>query len=281
MRIDIVARPASQEDPNEDYAAVVLADGGVAVVLDGVTPPADGDTGCAHDVPWFTARLGGALVELAGSRREWDLAACLSEAITRTAAAHGPGCDLSHKRTPQATAALLRWDEERVEHLVLSDAAILLGGKDGTITPVLDTRLTVLRLRPDLRALRERVKALAPGTAESEAAVHAYVGAVTALRNAEGGFFTVAADPDVAGRAVTGLTPRADVTDAAALTDGATRWTEVFGLGDFPALLSLVREEGLNTLLAQVRASEHADPEGEEFPRGKRHDDVAGVYVEL
>ena len=65
--------------PNEDYASVAVPSagtGGALVVLDGVTPPRS-DVGCAHGVPWFTARLGGALLELAASRRDLTLTECL------------------------------------------------------------------------------------------------------------------------------------------------------------------------------------------------------------
>ena len=44
-------------------------------------------TGCVHSVPWFTARLGGALTELSVSRRDMPLPEVLAEAI----AAHRRG----------------------------------------------------------------------------------------------------------------------------------------------------------------------------------------------
>ncbi len=105
---------------------------------------------------------------------------------------------------------------------MLSDAALLLRGPDGTVTPVLDDRLARLP-----RA------ALA-----TEALVDAH------LRNKEGGFFTAAADPAVAARAVTGVLPRHQVRALAALTDGATRWTEMFRAGDWTALFDLVAKGG-------------------------------------
>src|SRR4051812_25965278 len=100
MRIELVSVSGTAERLNEDWASVALpasGQGGTLVVLDGVTPPA-GDDGCVHGVPWFTARLGGALVELSGSRRDMRLPEILSEAIRRTADAHRDTCDLSHVR---------------------------------------------------------------------------------------------------------------------------------------------------------------------------------------
>ncbi|GAB2829024.1 protein phosphatase 2C domain-containing protein [Streptomyces daliensis] len=279
MRIEMTSEPGDPQRPNEDYASVALpasGSGGALVVLDGVTPPPE-DYGCTHGVPWFTARLGGAMLELSGSQRDMPLAGCLAEAIARTADAHSSICDLSHSRTPQATVVAARWEADTVEHLVLSDSALLLERADGSVTPVLDPRLG--ELPAHVHALRDRVRALAPDTAERAAASEAYVRAVEALRNAPDGtgFHTAAADPSVAARAVTGTTPRGDVRALLALTDGATRWVETFRLGDWAGLFALVRKEGPAALVARVRTAETAAS----APRGKRHDDATALLAEL
>ncbi|MFC0599541.1 hypothetical protein [Streptomyces palmae] len=255
MRIELATSPGDPQRPNEDYVSVALPAsgvGGVLVLLDGVTPPPDED-GCIHGVPWFTARLGGALLELSGSRRDMPLADCLSSAIERTTEVHRHTCDLSHALTPQSTVVAARWDETTVEYLVLSDSVLLLEGPDGAVTPVLDDRIDRLR-----------------------AAGHRLAG----LRNIEGGFFTAAADPRVAGRAVTGSTPRDRVRALAALSDGAGRWVEVFREGDWSQCFALLRKEGPQALIDQVRAAEDADPTGTRFPRGKAYDDAAVVFAQ-
>ncbi len=274
----MACEPGNPLRPNEDFASVAVPAsgwGGAMVVLDGVTPP-EGDDGCTHGVPWYTARLGGALLELSGSLRDMTLAQCLSEAVARTAAAHRSTCDLSHPRTPQATVVAARWDEERVEHLVLSDSALLAEAPDGAVRALLDPRLD--ELPPHVREARERVRALPQGSAERAEAAAAYARAVEALRNAPdgSGFFTAAADPGVSARAVTGTLPRESVRTLLGLTDGATRWTEVFRLGDWPELFKLTREEGPAGLITRVRAAERANP-----PRGKQHDDATALLVEL
>ncbi|MHA7960267.1 protein phosphatase 2C domain-containing protein [Streptomyces sp. L500] len=257
MRIELSTRPGDPGRPNEDFVSVALpagGRGGALVLLDGVTPPPAGESGCAHGVPWFTARLGGALLELASSRREMTLADCLSAAISRTAEAHRDDCDLTHRLTPQATVVVARWDAEVVEHLVLSDSALLIEGVDGTVSAVLDDRIARL----------------------------AAAGRVTdAQRNAEGGFFTAAADPAVSARAVTGATARGDVRALAALTDGAARWVEVFRQGRWADCFALLAKEGPQALIDRVREAELADPHGHAFRRGKPHDDAAALYAEL
>ncbi|MYS23285.1 hypothetical protein GA0115240_15102 [Streptomyces sp. DvalAA-14] len=256
MRIETATEPGRPEVPNEDFVSVVLpagGRGGALVLLDGVTPPPD-NGGCAHSVPWFTARLGGALLELAVSRPDLTLKDCLSAAISRTADAHRTSCDLSHPLTPQATVVAVRWDGAELEHLVLSDSALLLESVDGTVTPVLDDRIDRLRAA----GLR-----------------------VAPLRNTEGGFFTAAADPAVAARAVTGRTPTAALRAVAAVTDGAARGVEVFGSDDWPGLFALLRKAGPQALIARVRERENADPAGTAVPRGKPYDDATAVLVEF
>ncbi|MFG2223561.1 hypothetical protein [Streptomyces sp. NPDC048644] len=280
MRIELATEPGDPQLPNEDYASVALpasGQGGVLVLLDGVTPPAD-DYGCVHAVSWFTARLGGALLELSVSRRDMTLPEVLAAAISRTADIHRSTCDLSHVRTPQATVVLARWSGEDVEHLVLSDSVLLLERADGSVHPVLDPRLD--ELPPAVRAQRDAVRALPRGSAERAAAGREYGRAVEALRNADGGFFTAAADPSVAARAVTGRTPRAGVRSLTALSDGAGRWVEVFRKGSWAHCAALVAERGPQALIDEVRAAEAADPDGATHPRSKPRDDAAVVFVQ-
>ncbi|MFD9544418.1 hypothetical protein [Streptomyces sp. NPDC060022] len=261
MRIELATAPGSPERPNEDWVSAALPAaglGGALVLLDGVTPPR-GDDGCVHSVPWFTAGLGGSLAELSASRRDLTLTEILSMSIRRTADTHRSLCDLSHARTPQATVVVARWDEQEIEYLVLSDSALLLEAPDGAVRAVLDDRLD----------------RLPPGSLASEAIADARV------RNKEGGFFTAAADPAVASRAVTGRTPRAEVRTLAALTDGASRWTETFREGDWTATLGLLRKAGPQGLIDRVRELERADTDRTYLRRSKTHDDATAVLVEL
>jgi hypothetical protein len=262
MRTELASEPGTPDRPNEDFASVGLpasGQGGSVVVLDGVTPPATG-TGCLHSVPWYTARLGGALTELTVSLPDAPLDEVLAHAIVRTADAHRETCDLSHPRTPQATVVLARWSPAAVEYLVLSDSALLVESPDGSVTALLDDRLARLP--------------------RSALATDALVDAT--VRNKEGGFFTAAADPSVARRAVTGTLPREAVRSLTALTDGAARWVETFHEGDWADCLALVRKEGARALVDRVRELERADRERRAFlGRAKAHDDATVVHAEL
>ncbi|QDY78996.1 hypothetical protein [Streptomyces qinzhouensis] len=262
MRIELATSAGLPERPNEDWASVALpasGQGGSLVALDGVTPPR-GDDGCVHGVPWFTARLGGALLELTTSRHDLQLTGILSTAIRRTADAHRQTCDLSHVRTPQATVVLARWGGPAgdLEYLVLSDSTLLLESPAGEVRAVLDDRLD----RLPREALRTHASA-------------------DVLRNAEGGFFTAAADPSVAARAVTGRVPRAGVRSLTALTDGASRWTDLFKEGDWTDCVALLRASGPQALIDRVRAVETTTREETTGPiRWKLHDDATAIFVE-
>ncbi|WP_406442376.1 protein phosphatase 2C domain-containing protein [Streptomyces sp. NBC_01613] len=261
MRTELVSEPGDPARPNEDFASVALpasGQGGALVVLDGVTPPR-GETGCLHSVPWYVARLGGALTELTVSLPDVPLPQALSRAIARTASAHAATCDLSHPRTPQATVVVARWSPQTVEYLVLSDSALLVESSEGSVASLLDDRLSRLP--------------------RSSLATDALVDST--VRNKEGGFFTAAADPSVAERAVTGVLPRGDVRALAALTDGATRWVEKFREGDWADCFRLVRKEGAGALVERVRRLEAADTERVFLRRSKTHDDATVVHVEL
>ncbi|GAA3436456.1 hypothetical protein [Kutzneria kofuensis] len=263
MRTELLSVPGEPDRANEDFAAV--SPRGAALVLDGVTPPPDGQTGCIHTVTWFVQKLGPALLGRAEQRRDQSLADCLAEAIAQTAAQHEGTCDLGHRRTPQSTVVAVRWDDDRVEWLVLSDSVLLLD-VNGTVTPILDTRLDEVTGRPELRAIRY---------------TPAYFDALESMRNADDGFYTAAADPEVAKRAVTGHLPRAEVRAAAAMSDGASRWTEVFGFGDWTELFKQVRDNGVQRVVDEVREAEIADPERTAFPRGKSRDDASVVFLQF
>jgi hypothetical protein len=279
MRVETATEPGTAGHPNEDFAAAAVGGGPVSalVLLDGVTPPRT-PVGCGHGVPWFVARLGGALLELSVSHPARPLAHCLSSAIARTARTHGGACDLSHIRTPQATVVLARWSASALDYLVLSDSRLLLEAPDGTVTVVRDDRLD--QLGSPVPELRAAARALPAGSAERAAAAARYVAAVEALRNAPGGFHTAAADPAVAELAVTGSVPAGAVRSVTALSDGAARLVEVFGLTDWAGLVAGVRAVGAAALLGRVRAAEAADPAGERFPRGKGSDDATVLFAE-
>ncbi|MFV2195596.1 protein phosphatase 2C domain-containing protein [Nocardiopsis sp. LOL_012] len=247
MPFRTASRPGRDDHPNEDFAAVG-AD--CAVVLDGVTAPPGIDNGCSHGVAWFTHALGGRL--LAGMEAGLPLSVALTGAITAVAALHADTCDLTCQESPSATVVAVRVSADTLEYLVLSDS-VLLVERGGGVRLVADTRLDDLRRRL---------------TAEGGTVP------VRTLRNVPGGFWTAGADPRAADEAATGTLPPGRF---AAMTDGAARAVEVFGVCTWEEAFVLVTAEGPNALVDLVRALEWADPDGRHYPRGKAHDDATVV----
>jgi hypothetical protein len=121
------------------------------------------------------------------------------------------------------------------------------------------------------------VRAAAPGSAERRRRVAELVAAQRPVRNRPGGYWIAGADPDAAGHALAGSVPRDGLARAALLTDGASRFTEVLGLGDWPALLDVLEQAGPAGLIRRVRAAEDSDPAGVRWPRFKHHDDATAA----
>ncbi|MEY8042879.1 protein phosphatase 2C domain-containing protein [Saccharopolyspora cebuensis] len=228
---------------NEDCA---LAGPDWVVVLDGATEQPGVETGCAHDVPWLVRQLAAALA--AGlTRSDAPLDDLLAEAIEAARRAH-PECDLTNSWSPSSTASLLRRRGGSVEYLVLADSPVVLEIA-GEVAVVLDDRVD---------RLPERT-----------------IAAVEHWRNREGGFWVAGTDPEAARHALTGAVPVAELGRAAVLSDGAARWVDRFGLGDWTALLDLLDGGGPELLRRRVRAAEDADP----HRPGKRHDDLTAALV--
>jgi hypothetical protein len=86
------------------------------------------------------------------------------------------------------------------------------------------------------------------------------------------------ATPSAALTARTGTIPAAGLRGMALLSDGATRITDRYGLLSWPAVLSIIRDQGPAELIRQVRAAEDSDPDRRRWPRGKARDDATIIY---
>jgi hypothetical protein len=89
------------------------------------------------------------------------------------------------------------------------------------------------------------------------------------------------ADAGAAGAAATGAIPLSGLRGVALLSDGATRITDLYQVLSWPEIMDIIRADGPQELIRQVRAAEDADPEGRRWPRAKLRDDVTIVYWRL
>lgn len=272
MQVTLASRHSPQAASNEDF---IGATADAVVVVDGASVPPGLGTGCGHGTAWFARRLGTQLLALLSTEADHSPADSLAQAITEVAALHAGTCDLAHPGSPSATVAILREQPDTVEYLVLGDTTVLLEEPAG-IRVVTDDRL-------------EQVAAVQHGAMHQHAtgsADHArsFAELVTEQRrhrNHPEGFWVASTDPAAAQHALTDTVARDGLQWAAVLSDGATRLVDRFGLLDWPSFLTILAEQGPDAIIAQVRAAEHSDPDGQRWPRGKRHDDASAAFCRL
>lgn len=263
MQIAIGTSPGTPGAVNEDSTA---AGGDVLVVLDGATVRTD--SGCIHGVAWFAAQLGEAIKDHAFL----GLTGALAAAISWTAERHRGTCDLSHPGTPSAAVAIVQVDGDVLRYLVLGDVTVVIDADSG-LRVVSDQRVS--QTAPVERAAADAMLATDPG---KTATLVRMKRAELAARNVPGGYWIAAADPTAAQHAITGAVPLSDVRQVAALSDGAARAVDLFGLYDWTGVLDVLRDAGPDELIRQVRAVEASDPEGVRWPRNKISDDATAVY---
>ncbi|MER7848026.1 integrase [Kitasatospora sp. NPDC096077] len=271
MQLQLAGEARRPDRESEDFAA---ASPEALVLLDGASSPAGLESGCRHGTAWYVRRLGVHLLARLTDRADRSIAECLGDAIVETAALHGGRCDLGHANTPAAMVVAARRHGESLEYLVLGDSLLVLEFKDGPPKVIGDNQRF-----PGGEELRRQVWGTVPGTAERAALHLEYALAVRAARNRGTGPWIAAASPRAAEHAETGFVRLDRLHALAALTDGASRYTERFGLGSWGDVLRLLAESGPAELIAQVRRVERTDAHCERWPRGKAHDDASALYA--
>ncbi|SRR6266536_516586 len=270
MRVTLYSQPGSASKPNEDFAVATPSS---VVVLDGLTAPADLGTGCVHGTPWFVAQLAGSLSRILSIATGGSLQDALAEAVKEVACSHGSSCDLGHPGTPSATVAALRESAAGTDWLVLSDATLVLDTGDG-IEVVTDDRVEDVA-----RDEREATRQHFTGSPIHRQLMRRMVAEQRRHRNQPGGYWVAGSDPAAAYQSLTGSAAARALRRAAVLTDGASRFTDLFGLGDWAELLDIVERHGPQDLISQVRDAEALDPDGERWPRYKRSDDATAAMA--
>ncbi|MFE0463479.1 integrase [Kitasatospora sp. NPDC058965] len=273
MQVQLAAQPQRPGRESEDFATATPE---ALVLLDGVSLPAGLETGCRHGTAWYVRRLGVHLLARLTDRADRSIGECLADALAETAALHGARCDLGHPHTPAAMVVAARRHGSSLEYLALGDSLLVLEPTGGEPRVIGDNQRF-----PQGEALRRAARRAAPGSAERAALRLDYIEALHAVRNTGRGPWIAAASPRAAAHAETGFARLDSLRAVAALSDGASRFTERFALGDWPAALRLMAESGPGALIARVREAEAADPDCTRWPRGKAQDDATAVYARL
>ncbi|WP_406282380.1 protein phosphatase 2C family protein [Nocardia sp. NBC_00881] len=204
-----------------------------------------------------------------------DLSDVLREAIRSTA----EKLDLHPGTAPSSTVAIVRLDGNVLDYLVLGDSPIIIGGSDGSVRTIADTRLADLQL-PESGAYRERLKRGSGYDERHRGLLRSLQRRQRANRNREGGYWIAEADPSAASEAVTLRTPVDGIDWVVLATDGATNSIAALGIS-WHDVARLDNME-LESLLARCRRWESSiDPDGQYQPRSKRHDDKTVAVIRL
>ncbi|MEU4421274.1 hypothetical protein AB0F81_11660 [Actinoplanes sp. NPDC024001] len=249
--------------PNEDF---VIATTDIAVVVDGAGVPYGG---CHHGVAWYAQQLGTQTIASLVASPGLPLTEGLAAGIAAVAASHRDTCDLSNPGTPCAAVGILRIGATTVDTLALSDVSVVvdLGAPEPSVTCDLSIE-EISGTEPDA------VVGMRFGTPEHMAALAALVARQTQTRNQVDGWWVAAADPAAAEHAQTATYPRDALRRASVFSDGATRPADQMGLYGWPEYLDLLDKLSPDGLIAHVRSIESEDPDGDRYPRTKRHDDA-------
>jgi hypothetical protein len=266
MRVDLATDGGHPGRSNEDFVGAVP--GGV-VLLDGAGI-AGAEAICAHGVAWYTRRLGGLLLAALAGGSDVDLATILGTAIGDVAASHRETCDLADPTSPQATVAMARVGDDRVDYLVLADTYAVIHAADGDPDVITDEREAVAR-----QICAAPLAGVATGSAEYVRVFDACAQEFRARRNQPGGYWIAKDDPRAAGEAVTGSRPLNLVTGVGLLSNGAARIVCPYDRADWPGVVASLHRSGAAALVAMIRQAEGSPGVDVEWPPP---DDVTVAY---
>ncbi|MDF1602715.1 protein phosphatase 2C domain-containing protein [Nocardioides sp. YIM 152315] len=238
MRVTMATSPGHVGRDNEDFVGAVPAS---VVLLDGAGIPG-AEQLCRHGVAWYAHSLGAAVLGRLSRGPGVDLVGALAESIDEVTGRHRGTCDVADPSSPQATVAMVRVTDGRLDHLVLGDSYVVLAG----VRPVvladpreLDVRAAVIAEHDDLAAR---------------------IDAFRARRNRPGGYWIAKDDPAAAAEAVTGSVPLASLDDVAVLSNGVRRLVDPYGVLGWAGLMERLRAGGPDDVLSRLRAVEpHPD----------------------
>jgi hypothetical protein len=247
MHVNMATSAGHPGQPNEDFVGAVP---GAVVLLDGAGIPGT-ESICHHGVAWYTHRLGGALLGRLSRDDGQDLAAILATAIDEIAADHRDTCDIAHPSSPQATVVMVRTDQGRLDHLLLSDSYLVLDRVGGGAQVITDEREVTAR-----RICTAPLDGVRRGTPEYDRVWDSCIEALWARRNHPGGYWIAKDDPHAAEEAVTGSYSVPDLNGIALLSNGASRIVSPYGLTDWPGVLELLVTNGPGDIIRRVRQAE-------------------------
>jgi hypothetical protein len=270
MKVAMATSPGHIGHSNEDFVGAVP---GAVVLLDGAGIPGT-DAICHHGVAWYSHTLGAALLARMAHEGGTDLVAALADSIEQVAGRHRHTCEIANPSSPQSTVAMIRFDEDHADFLVLADTFIALDPLNAGPQVITDSREVNVRIE-----CSTPLRGLSVGTPEYERAERTVIDALRARRNQPGGYWIAKDDPHAATQAITGRVPLVRLNGAALLSNGASRIVDPYHLLEWPAVLELLRTSGPDEILRRVRGAE-SETAGS-LPGFQFSDDATAAYCDL
>ncbi len=270
MMVVMASSPGHVGQPNEDFVGAVP---GAVVLLDGAGIPGT-EAICRHGVAWYSHTLGATVLGRLSREAGTDLVAALADSIGQVSGQHRDTCDIANPSSPQSTVAIIRFEEDRVDFLVLADGFVVLDSSGSGPQVVTDPR--EVSVRSECSSV---LRGIPTDTPEYERVKLSVIDALRARRNQPGGYWIAKDDPHAAMQAVTGSVPLGSLNGAALLSNGASRVVDPYRLAEWPAVLDLMRTQGPDEILRRVREAEAARPAGS-GPDIHVPDDATVAYCE-
>lgn len=259
MSLSTATSPGSPMRANEDFVGSVP---GAVVLLDAAGVPGM-DEVCAHGARWYAQTLGGTILRHLTLDPVVRLVEALARALADVADQHRATCDLKDPRSPQASVAMARVEDDDVDVLVLADVFVLLELSSGATEVLTDAR--EVDVRRECLSVLAAVPVGTPAYAETLAQV---VQDFRARRNAPGGYWVAKDDPAAAAHAVTARRTLHDVQRVSLMSNGVSRLVTTYRATTWPALVQDLHEVGPEGLLQRLRDVER------ELPRNPAHPGV-------
>lgn len=265
--VTVTAATLAGGDNNQDR--YVIGDN-FAIVLDGATSIA-GDR--SHDPGWFAEQLGNAITEHINGPH--TLPQVVEHAIRAVRDRH----HLTPESSPTSTVAIARWADDVIETYVLGDSTVALLMTDGSEAVRTDTRLSAVA--PDIRAAYRDRLAHGHGYDQTHHQILASMQDHQAKRrNTPEGYWIAGAEPSAGRHGMTTREHLRNVQAVALASDGVAPRRHPQGL-TWTHLQRTAENLGAAEVLARLHAIEDTDPDGQQWPRSKRHDDKTLVVVTL
>jgi hypothetical protein len=248
--------------------------GGAAVVLDGATNLGDALMPGGNDAAWL-ARFGARRLmahagEGKGARKALRDALADAEksflALRRAAPA-------AMWQLPSASMMFVTRKDEELEFLWFGDCAALVQVPDGALTVIGDTL--------DSRATEAARAQSAPGDAADGLGRPDVIDLLRRGRNRinSGANWRFCPDAAAASHVARRVMAAPDGSLVLLASDGFLALVSDYKAYDAEGLMEAVRDTGLEALGEELRAIEHNDPRGTQFPRFKQSDDATALLL--